>query len=270
MDSSRDEPGRCALSDPTPLSTVGLLAIESLWAPLGGGSPDDFLSSMEREWLSGIRHPRRRREWLGGRILAKYLLLSGASPSRVARIVGAGQLRSIPASEYRALNVLRGPRGAPEFRRRGALAARALSLSHAGPWVVAALAADGAIGVDCERVEARHEAFVRRSFVEAERAWVARHAAPQGPSADWLHTLLWSFKEAAYKTGCVAGERAIEIQLRPDEGLPIGTPPRFEGRSRELMALNWRVNGLAPHFACTALPGSVLVIVHFPGVRRCN
>jgi len=211
-----------------------------------------------------IRHPRRQQEWLAVRVLAKYLLLSGASPSTAIRLVGVGHLLSIPACEYRELDVLPGRHGVPEMRRRGALAVHTLSLSHAAGWAVAALASEGEIGTDCELVEARRPAFFSGNFVDAEHDWVGRHSAPGGPGADYLYTLLWSLKEAASKTGRVAGRCGTDIHLHANGALSAAARRCFIVPSRELIPLDLRISDLAPYFAFTALSRCILTVVHFP------
>ena len=257
------------MSNTVSLSRVGLLGVESLWGRLWGLSPDDFLSAKELEFLGRLHHPRRRQEWLAVRVLAKYLFLSGAPSSTAVNVVGIGHLLSFPAFQYQELDVLPNRQGAPEMRHRGELAVPALSLSHAAGWAVAALSDEGSIGVDCELVEARRQAFLVSSFGDAEREWVDRHAANDGPSSDWLYTLLWSFKEAALKTGRIASLRAIDIRLHTEEIFSAVACRRFSATSRELTTLDWSVNNLAPHFAFAALPEWVLAVVHFPRRRGC-
>ncbi|MBV8751719.1 MAG: 4'-phosphopantetheinyl transferase superfamily protein [Hyphomicrobiales bacterium] len=249
-------------------SCVGLLDVSALPATLWERSAQTFLSATELAVLGTIRHARRRQEWISGRALAKYLVLSGAFPCNIVRMVGIDQLMSVPIFEYREVDVLPNRDGAPEMWRRETLMDRALSLSHAGGWVAAALLDEGSIGIDCEVIQARHQAFLNDSFVEAERKWVKGHVVADGPSVDCLYTLLWSFKEAALKTGRMASPRAINIRLRTDSDFPVAAFRRLQASSRELISLDWRVNGLAPRFAFTACLGWVLSLVHFPRLPR--
>jgi phosphopantetheinyl transferase len=266
----RAKPGRCTLNNPVPPSSVGLLGVESLQAPLWGISAGDFLSPAELAFTERIRHAGRRQEWSAARVLAKYLFLSKAPASMSVRFVGVGHLLSIPAAEYRELSILPNRYGAPEIRRREALAVGSLSLSHAGGWAAAALSGEGSIGVDCEKVEPRSPPFFRGSFIEAERQWVDRHTAIEGPSSDWLYTLLWSFKEAAFKTGRVSSSGAsIDVDFHADEAFPAAAHLQFLTPSRELFRLGWYVQNFNPHCAFTALPGWVLAVVHFPKLNDC-
>jgi hypothetical protein len=245
-------------------SRVGALPVGSVSAPLWGFSPNEFLSTRELALLGRIQHPRRRQQSLAARILAKYLLLSEVAVSTVLRVVDVGQLLSIPACEYRMLHIMPDRCGAPAIWYGQALAARTLSLSHTAGWAVAALSGEGSIGIDCEVVEARQEAFLRCNFSHAEQEWVNCHTEMDGPTPEWLYTLLWSFKEAATKTGRVASSRAIDVHIRSSDGFPEAANLRLLAVSRELITLDWYVGNLAPSFAFTALPNSVVAIVHFP------
>jgi len=164
---------------------------------LDHGSP--WLSPAEHAVLAGFRFPKRRDEWLLGRYAAKALL------------------RSLP--EYRALppqavEVRNDPQGAPGFVLPDGLAPTGcLSLSHSGPYALAALVRlpDLRPGADLEKVEPRSEAFVEDYLTPCEREMV--HAAPPEERA-FVATLVWSMKEAMLKAlgvGLRLDTRRVEV-----------------------------------------------------------
>jgi phosphopantetheinyl transferase (holo-ACP synthase) len=177
---------------------------------------EPYLTASERRACAGQRLASRRAQSACARVAAKWLrleLAAGRSAPLVA--LGADLLEAHPRADYLGCAVT-GPGGlAPRFED-GALA---LSLSHAGDLAAAAVTTARAVGVDVERVEARAPEFAGEHFTPGEREGVARGAAP-GVDPAALETLLWSAKEALYKTGALAlparfSFRDIDVALPP-------------------------------------------------------
>ena len=141
----------------------------------------DWLSTREAEHADAFRFPKRRAEWVLGRLAAKRALAA---------------LLAAEEGELAELEIRSHPDGFPLPFRRGAPLPVTLSLSHRAGVALAAVRPDcGALGCDVELVERRSEAFVRDYLDADERARVeARHA-----DRDWLVPLLWSAKESALK-----------------------------------------------------------------------
>lgn len=137
------------------------------------------LSPDELSQLAGFKVPKRRRDWLAGRLAAKKLFLGMlAERGRAARPSELSILNRKDGTPYLAFPW----EGEP---------APFLSLSHAPGGAVAA-AADGGrrVGVDAEQVAERPEAFVTVFAHPSERPGLR---SPQE------QTRLWTLKESVLK-----------------------------------------------------------------------
>ncbi len=164
--------------------------------------PRDLLSADELLVLAGLVVPKRRAEWLGGRMLAKALCR--------AHLARRGW--SLAKSDF---SILRARDGSPKvFARDGAELPITVSLSHSHGRAVAAVC-DGAgapLGIDLELCEPRARAFVEDFFTSREVVWVDE--AEEGARAA---TEIWSLKESALKAlrvGLGADTRSVEARPR--------------------------------------------------------
>jgi phosphopantetheinyl transferase len=152
----------------------------------------------EREVLERLTVPKRRRDWLLGRLAAKRALVQ-VSPVAVS---------------LRDVAIRRGEDGRPVFALpHHALAEWSLSLSHTGGWAVA-IAAPYPIGIDLEGLRpinpATHRFFMQRSEQTALAA---------GAWGDDASLAVWGIKEAAFKLlgGQATGLHALCLgQLHQD------------------------------------------------------
>lgn len=152
-------------------------------------NPADWLTPTEREVWESFPSPKRRAEWLAGRLAVKRLL---------AEMYGTDPLTCQVAREGVA-PVVRGecPPGL------------SLSLSHSGGLGAASLcaAAEGTVGVDVQRIRPVHRGLAARVFSAEERAQA-------GEQPDGL-LLLWALKEAAIKARRLPWGRALrEMEVR--------------------------------------------------------
>jgi 4'-phosphopantetheinyl transferase EntD len=200
------------------------------------------LAPAESELAARFKHPKRRSEWILGRLAAKAALV---------RALAARGETVAPED----LAVLVGPDGAPEpFRVRGSDREPldiGLSVTH-GHGLGAAWALEGGLpGIDLERVRERPEGTFRFYLDADERAPLA---ALEGPARDRAAVLLWSLKEAAWKTlrphrgvGLVDFE-VLGVELAANAG-SVRVTPRKAGvelaRERGVVALEarWRIEG---------------------------
>ncbi len=146
------------------------------------------LAADEEKHLLTLAHPKRRREWLLGRAAAKAAL---------ARASGE------PIEEIR---VLPSEDGAPSASCRGEAVRCGLSISHGHGRAIAWAVAGGLPGVDLERVKPRPEGTFRFYLEPREREPLL---ALRGEERDRAAVVLWSLKEAAWKT------------LRPHRGIAL-------------------------------------------------
>lgn len=149
---------------------------------------DHWLAPRERATLARLSVPKRRREWLAGRVAAKELV------RRRHRIAGEDALQRIEIVVQRE-----GPnRGKPSYRIDESPGPFDLSISHSGDRAVAALASSPQeqIGIDIEQIEARGESFEALALSTAERTLVSRLA---GEDRAVAVTQRWALKEALSK-----------------------------------------------------------------------
>lgn len=164
----------------------------------------DFLSSYEREKLSGIRFTRRSSDYLLGRRAAKTLLRRTCP-----------DLAQIPESTITIDNT---PDGAPIIGVEGMdHYPGCLSITHRRNLALAAYcsAPECRIGIDLEIIEERHESFLLDYFTQREITVISsRHGEERWM---WMN-LAWSMKEAVLKalgTGLRLDTRSIEVGLAP-------------------------------------------------------
>jgi 4'-phosphopantetheinyl transferase len=170
----------------------------------GGEPPPGLLSEAERRMLATLHAPKRRRDWLLGRYVAKALVRSWLARTG----------RDVPAA---LLTVAADADGAPQvFLAGDGSLPLTISISHRGPWALCALApAAGAyLGADLELCEPRSAAFVADFFTQEEAALVDAVAATARAR---VVTEVWSAKEAALKAlrlGLRADTRDVDVRPR--------------------------------------------------------
>jgi phosphopantetheinyl transferase (holo-ACP synthase) len=134
------------------------------------GAPEAFLTPDELAAWSALKVPKRKNEWLGGRLAAK--------------LAGAGAFfHGVPLRE---IEVRRELTGSPFLVCRGER--RHVSISHSAG-VCGAAAGTDFLGLDIEEVAPRHPGWYRDYFSPAER---------EG-NDDAAMTGLWAAKEALFK-----------------------------------------------------------------------
>lgn len=204
-------------------------------------SAERFLSPEEDEKYQQFKFPKRRREWLLGRMAAKHLLINSQA--------GFSTLSS------RSFSIRNEPDGAPYFvTEDGKRLPGCLSISHTRHLALCALTLAGSlqVGVDLESIEPRFPAMVDDFFTPAEIESV-RACPPE--QHDLLITLIWSAKESMLKVlrkGLRLDTRQVEIylhskeitdQLETSEGnwLPLGA--RCHDCGRGIWSVAWRRMG---------------------------
>lgn len=156
-------------------------------------SAPHVLTPEEQAALAHYSVPKRRREWLLGRLAAKEAIagLTGLPLEMVA-------IRKLPG-------------GRPAFHLpEDRLPGWHLSISHSHGWA-AALVAPGPAGVDLELLRELPEGGHRFYLSEAEREWLA--GRPLGPHGA---VIVWALKEAAFKAleGALPHLRGLEATVQ--------------------------------------------------------
>lgn len=163
------------------------------------------LTPAEREALAGYTFPKRRRDWLLGRLAGKEALQRATA--------GAWQLEAITVSRHEC--------GGPAFAGPdGRLAGWRLSISH-GHGLAAGLATPEPSGVDLELFRAVEPGGWRFFLTEDERTWL--QGEPLGPQGE---ILVWALKEAAYKAirGSVRSVLELPVREAKDGRAVLGSP----------------------------------------------
>jgi 4'-phosphopantetheinyl transferase EntD len=220
---ARDETGRRC----SPVRLAIVRCADAVRFALAADSP---LTKWERTVARRIAHPRRRDEWVAGRIAAKWLFLEDMDrtmsecwftwPPPVT-VVAPDHLAGISPASYRRVEVRRHVDGAPYLACDDVatdVTAVRVSIAHCGGWAVAALSLAGAVGVDLEDSGPHGRGFYESNLTDRERRWMI--GAPEG-SADRIGTLLWVLKEAVLKTGASAAHTIWEMSAMD---IDVATP----------------------------------------------
>lgn len=166
------------------------------------------LTPAELATFEGFRFPKRRQDWLLGRLAAK---------EAIRRAAGADW-------ELQAIAIAALPGGCPTFTApEGALAGWHLSISH-GHGRAAAAVAPVPVGVDYEALREVPPNGWRFFLTPPERAWLAEE--PLGPRGE---IVVWALKEAGYKAiqGAVSGVLKLQVEAAADGHAMVVHP---EGR----------------------------------------
>jgi len=151
-------------------------------------APAGFLTPAEQATFSGFTFPKRRWEWLGGRLAAKAAALAWAGLPLSAAALAEWQVSSAPD-------------GRPGLRRASTIhadPALELSISHSHGVAAALVVAERPCGLDLQKVTDTVIRAQERFCTEAE-ASVLRGGVGQDSREKVRLTLLWAAKEALRK-----------------------------------------------------------------------
>jgi len=141
-----------------------------------------YLSAAELEQWSGFHLEKRRAEWLGGRLSAKW---------------AAAGLLTEAEMDWHSLVIQNEEDGRPYLAAGVRPVAPFISISHSGH-LAAALAANLPCGLDIQQPGAKIHT-VKKCFATSEEEDLLTAALPQSFSETKRLTLLWSAKEAVRK-----------------------------------------------------------------------
>lgn len=195
--------------------------------------PAKTISQPVRVWVATLAHTDLAlRAWLDERELERLVSYRGEA-DRARFLLGAAMLRSAVGAQLGM-----SPRDVPVHRGCGVCGRwhgrpvvsdprLTLSISHGGLLVALALAVDGSVGIDVERVDGRHQDEVR-SWTRAE----ARFKAGSDPSLSF-HELTAPLP-GHLLTLATAPDATVHV-LPPDKLLSLDggdQPPASEGKPR--------------------------------------
>lgn len=145
------------------------------------------LSPDELELFGGYSYPKRKKEWLGGRLAVKQALLALAGSTTTKE-------------QLQAISILPSDTGAPSIVSSSGFTnlAPAISISHSGNYAVGMAAAASSCGIDIQLISDKTERVADRFCTKDER----RHLQNYLPKLDKMAqlSLLWAAKEALKKS----------------------------------------------------------------------
>jgi len=176
----------------------------------------DCLSDSERSQFHRLRFPKRRLDWLRGRLSAKMA---------VRALLGK------PDLSPRRIEILREPGGAPRVRVLDLPPPHepvGVSISHSGDIGGAAAyhrSQLGPVGLDVEKIEPLDPRVYSLAFRPEETAWILQVS---NAAANLRALALWTAKEAALK----AAEVGLSVPLHGVAVRLRGTSGQWIGRTR--------------------------------------
>ena len=163
---------------------------------------ETFLSQREQTFFKTLTLPKRRKEWLGGRLALKTLVAGQTS-------AGLSEIEILPQDNT----------GKPLLVVQGENSLLPFSITHSNGYAVAAITTKARhIGIDLEKVAPRIEAWKKDFF----------HPSELTGQGDEFLTALWTQKEAAVKllgTGLTIGSFDVRC---------VGGKVTFFNRAQEL------------------------------------
>ncbi|MGE5148824.1 MAG: hypothetical protein ACM3II_01775 [Rhodospirillaceae bacterium] len=147
------------------------------------------LSEPEQQLMASHRHPRRRLEFVAGRLALKRALLEDGT---VVRIGEARPPSDSLLPSMQRLQVLPDEDGRPRLWIEDALVSAEVSIAHAAGWA-AAVCSPGSIGIDIVDLETA-------TSIPDDLSWLSG-IAPDGRMR--LCALLWGLRECLMKSGQV-------------------------------------------------------------------
>ena len=161
-----------------------------------------ILSPREETYYQTLRFPKRRTEWLGGRVALK-------------RVVA----RTLHVADLSHIEILPQENGKPNVLVKNKPVAIAHSITHSHGFAAAAVSEGGTLlGIDLEKITHRMDAWKRDFF----------HPNELTADGDDFLTALWTQKEALVKL------LGTGLSLRSKEVCCIEGKARFTGRALEL------------------------------------
>ena len=144
--------------------------------------PGLLLSKGEQAYFERFSYPKRRREWLGGRIAAKAAMLKLAEPGH-------------PQDEMQQLSILPDKHGRPTADRMPGIA---ITISHSSRFAVALATRGTTCGIDLQKTSSKLADLTDRFTSARELTILAGLPSPDDHVTRL--TMLWAAKEALKKS----------------------------------------------------------------------
>jgi phosphopantetheinyl transferase len=206
------------------------------------------LSEPERRLMASHRHPRRRLEFVAGRLALKCALLEKSSAVRIGE---ATPPCDTLLSSMQRLQVLPDEEGRPHLWIDDALVWAQVSIAHAAGWA-AAVCSPRSIGVDIVDLGAS-------TSIPDDLPWLAG-IAPEGRVR--LRALLWGLRECLMKSSQVDARNVWGLD--GVDALPVQSAEEIIARwpaEAALVPLQVRVDDRVVDGAFVALGSSTLLVI---------
>ncbi len=187
-----------------------------------------YLSVDEKTNYMALKSQTRKREWLAGRLAAKYIFLNrlelfseaqdGDWRPTLSRL-SAATLGDYSPWMYQKVEVITNG-GKPNLTWCGEARPESISLSHSRSVSCASIGFGKPTAIDIEAAVPRLHAFYRINFSEVERYWANRLAGGEQSRSNWFFTLLWAFKESVLKLGWLKQATVWSFPGIEIDGLP--------------------------------------------------
>lgn len=188
-------------SDPSAIYWTLVQVNQSL--PEQEGLTANFFSRDEKENLSRLISPRRKTEWLMGRLAAKALI----------------QNRINVEISLNRISILAESSGSPLPLVDGAALPGVLSISHSGQWACAAYSQSCRFGVDIEALSFAEPATISAYLTGSENAYISTQS--EETQNTW-RILTWSLKEAfvkAQRLGFIVDPLSVNVTFPQESRL---------------------------------------------------
>ncbi len=143
--------------------------------------------------MANYRHPRRRQEFVAGRVALKQALLE--TRDSAVRICSAAPVPEPLLAAAQGMQVLPDDDGRPRLWLEDTLAPTQVSIAHAAGWAAAACS-DRPIGIDIVEIEVA-------TAVPDDMPWLAE---VESDCRGRLRALLWGLREAVLKSGQISAK----------------------------------------------------------------
>lgn len=144
-----------------------------------------LFSKQERDYLQRFNHPKRRKEWIAGRVAAKIALLNQADAEKMRQ-------------QSQSLTVLPDEYGRPIAAGQAMKSGLSLSISHSGNYAAALVAHEKNCGVDLQKISDKLPSLTDYFALTSELDMLGR--MPEIGSYEIRLTMLWAMKEAVKKS----------------------------------------------------------------------
>jgi phosphopantetheinyl transferase len=177
------------------------------------GQADTYLVKEENSQFSRLKYPKRRYEWLGGRIAAKYAAIQLSSPTST----------ELTQNQWQSLKISQNNHGKPSLSSSHNLQNLPyISISHSDG-VAVGLASYYHCGVDIQEITAALERVEKRFVTQAEKDLLSNHSQAKVKRSDL--GVIWSAKEAIKKASALQplpGFLEISLQdIRRENGYQL-------------------------------------------------